>query len=375
MKWLSFRVLFSYAFSCLQSNYYEIALEKILDNMTKAFYCEFIVKDFKGGSCIMKKVFVVLMMVALIAGSAFAQGSAEKSSTPELKVVAFTCQDLGNPFFKLMGDAVTTAAKKINPDCQVIIQSGDNDLAKQSAQIDDFISAQADIIVLNACDSEGIAPAVRRAKEAGCVVIASDVTAAGGVDATMTSDNIDAGRLVAQYIVDRLGPKGGNVIAIVGDPVSATLDRYKGMKEVFAKHPEIKVLSEDQNGKGRRELSMNLLTDLLTKFPKVDAVWGCNDPTALGCELAIRQAGRQNEMFVVGVDGSPDAANSMAQPNSIFAATSAQDPYYMAYHAVEVGWDVMNGKKPEKEIELIPVHLITQEDVKNGYTGWSIPKN
>ncbi len=322
----------------------------------------------------MKKTFVIVLVLALLVTSVFAQGQGEKSATPELKVVAFTCQDLGNPFFKLMGDAVTTAAKKINPNCKVIIQSGDNDLAKQSAQIDDFISAQADIIVLNACDSEGIAPAVRRAKEAGIVVIASDVTAAGGVDATMTSDNVAAGRLVAQYIVDKLGSAGGNVIAIVGDPVSATLDRYTGMKEVFAKNPQIKVLSEDQNGKGRRELSMNLLTDLLTKYPSVDAVWGCNDPTALGCELAIRQAGRQNEMFVVGVDGSPDAAASMILPDSIFEATSAQDPYYMAYHAVEVGWDVMNGKKPANEIELIPVSIITQEDVKNGYTGWAIPK-
>ena len=86
--------------------------------------------------------------------------------------------------------------------------------------------------------------------------------------------------------------------------------------------------------------------------------------------LAIKQANREKEMFVVGVDGSPDAADAMKQPGSIFAASAAQDPYYMAYHAVEVGWQVMNGKKPANPTELIPVKLITQDDVRAGYSGW-----
>ncbi|NMB26352.1 MAG: substrate-binding domain-containing protein, partial [Firmicutes bacterium] len=220
---------------------------------------------------------------------------------------------------------------------------------------------------------EGIAPAVRRAKEAGIVVIASDVTAAGGVDATMTSDNFQAGYIVAKYIAERLNGEG-NVVAIVGDPVSASLDRKMGFDACMAEYPGLKVLSDTQNGKGRRELSMNLMSDLLTAFPKIDAVWGVNDPTALGAELAIKQAKRADEMFVVGVDGSPDAAESQKLKDSIFAATAAQDPYYMAYHAVEVGWEVMNGNPPEIETELIPVRLITQEDVAQGYTGWAIPE-
>ena len=189
----------------------------------------------------------------------------------------------------------------------------------------------------------------------------------------MTSDNYQAGALVAQYIVDRLKGKG-NVVAIVGDPVSASLDRKNGFDAVMAKNPGMKVLSDNQNGKGRRELSMNLMTDLLTAFPKVDAVWGVNDPTALGAMLAIRQAKRDKEMFVVGVDGSPDAAVAMKEKGSIFNASSAQDPYYMAYHAVEVGWQVMNGKKPANPTELIPVKLITQKEIAAGYTGWAIPK-
>lgn len=309
---------------------------------------------------------MALVLVFALSFSAFAE--------VELKTVAFTCQDLQNPFFKLMGDAVRKAARDIGgDDVRVLVESADNDLSKQFRQIDDFIAAGAQIIVLNACDSEGIAPAVRRAKEAGIVVIASDVTAAGGVDATMTSDNYQAGYIVAKYIAEKLNGQG-NVVAINGDPVSASLDRKKGFDDAMAEYPGINILSDTQNGKGRRELSMNIMTDLLTAFPKIDAVWAVNDPTALGAELAIKQAKRDDEMFVVGVDGSPDAAQSMMQEDSIFEATAAQDPYYMAYHAVEVGWQILNGNPPEVRTELIPVQLITKEDVANGYTGWSIPE-
>jgi len=314
-----------------------------------------------------KKGLLVVILTALFSLVAF--------SEVELKTVAFTCQDLGNPFFKLMGDAVTQAAKDIGGEnVRVLVASADNDLNKQFTQIDDFIIAGAQIIVLNAADSAGIAPAVRRAKEAGVIVIASDVSAEGGVNYTLTSNNYQAGYIVAEYIAEKLEGKG-NVVAIIGDPVSASLDRKKGFDDVMSKYPDLNVLSDSQNGKGRRELSMILMSDLLTAFPHIDAVWAVNDPTAIGAELAIKQSGRANEIFVVGVDGSPEVVAAMKEGGSIIEATAAQDPWYMAYHAVEVGWQILNGNIPEEKIELVPVQLVTKEDVLSGkYTGWPVPE-
>ncbi|MFZ0504408.1 MAG: hypothetical protein WAM44_11895, partial [Chthoniobacterales bacterium] len=57
-------------------------------------------------------------------------------------------------------------------------------------------------------------------------------------------------------------------------------------------------------------------------------------------------------------------------PNSLVAVTAAQDPYTMAEKAVSVGYDIMNGKKPESPTILIPVQLITKENV-NTYQGWT----
>ena len=111
------------------------------------------------------------------------------------------------------------------------------------------------------------------------------------------------------------------------------------------------------------------MTDLLTAFPKIDAVFAINDPTAIGCDLAAIQANRK-DFFIVGIDGSPDVVPFLKDPNSLIAATAAQDPYTMAEKAVEIGYNIMNGKKPEQQLTLIPVELITKENV-NQYKGWT----
>jgi ribose transport system substrate-binding protein len=138
---------------------------------------------------------------------------------------------------------------------------------------------------------------------------------------------------------------------------------------VFKKYPDIKILSQDQNALGSPEGGLRMMTDLQTSYSHLDAVFAINDPTALGCHLAASRAGR-HDFFIVGVDGSPEAVAALKSKESLLDATAAQDPYAMAQKAVEVGYDIMQGKKPEKDTILIPVRLITRDNV-NEYTGWT----
>jgi ribose transport system substrate-binding protein len=134
-------------------------------------------------------------------------------------------------------------------------------------------------------------------------------------------------------------------------------------------HPDIKILSKDQNSLGTRDGGLRVMTDLLTAFPKIDAVFAINDPAAIRSDLAARQAQRK-DLFVVGVDGSPDAVNALKEPGSLFAATAAQDPFAMAQKATQIGYEIMNGKPPESKTILIPVTLVTREDVSK-FQGWT----
>ncbi len=279
----------------------------------------------------------------------------------QVKRVGVTVGSLGNPGFVVMGEGVTESATKHFPGCEVVVVSGDYDLSKQSQQIDDFISAGMDVIVLNAVDVSGMAPAVRRAKEAGIIVVAMDVGAEGGVDATVTSDNIAAGRLPAQYIVDKLNGKG-NVVILNGPPVTAIMDRVEGAREVFKKYPGITIVSDNQNGLAQRDESYRIMGDLLTAHPEINGVFGINDPTSLGCELAIKQAGRK-DIIITAVDGHPDGIDAVKAPGSFYLATAAQQIKNLGYMSMEVAAGLAKGRKLLNDTVLIPVKLLTKENV------------
>lgn len=318
----------------------------------------------------MKKLVLAALCALIAVGGAFANGQAQGGKGKPLAVAA-TFGDLGNPFFYTMGKGVEDAAKKIDPNAKVTVVSSGYDLNTQVGQIDTFIAAGVDMIILNAADTKGIAPAVKKAKAAGIIVVAADVDAEGGVDATVTSNNFQAGQQSGEYIAKRLGGKG-NVVIVNGPPVSAVIDRVNGCKEVLAKYPDIKILSENQNAGGNREGGLRVMTDLLTAFPKIDAVFAINDPTGIGCELAMKQAKREKEMFVVGVDGAPDAEVALKVADGSFAASASQDPYTMATKAVQTAWEIKGGTKPAQPKILIPTTLITRDNLAS-YKGWTKP--
>ncbi|NNI90312.1 ABC transporter substrate-binding protein [Pasteurella multocida] len=305
------------------------------------------------------KTLAVSLMLAM---APFAQAK-------ELKSIGVTVGDLANPFFVQIAKGAELKAKELAGDkVNVVSVSSGYDLGQQVAQIDNFIAAKTDMIILNAADSKGIGPAVERARKAGIVVVAIDV-AADGADATVTSNNYQAGEIACQTIVEKLNGKG-NVVIINGPPVSAVQDRVQGCQDVFAKHADIKVLSHNQNAKGSREGGLEVMTSLLIAHPKIDAVFAINDPTAIGADLAAKQAQR-NEFFIMGVDGSPDGEEALKLSDSLFRGTPAQDPQVMAAEAVKIGYDILQGKPAPKDPVLIPVHLITRDNIKD-YKGWTV---
>ena len=123
----------------------------------------------------MARQVAALVLAIGLAGPAFGQ--------KKLNSVAVTVRDLGNPFFVQIAHGAPDQAKKINPAVKFTAQSSNYDVNTQANQIDNFISTGDQLLILNAADSKGIAPAVIRAKAAGMTVVAVDVAADGGVDA------------------------------------------------------------------------------------------------------------------------------------------------------------------------------------------------
>lgn len=307
------------------------------------------------------KLFMTTALVATM-GLSLALPAAAK----DLKSVGISVGLLGNPFFVATIKGIEDAAKKINPDVQVTSVSADYDLNKQVSQIDNFIASGVDIIMLNAVDASAIAPAVKRAQDAGIVVAAFDVSAPGA-DVTVMTNNVQAGEKACQYIVDAIGGKG-NVIIINGPQSSSIIDRVTGCKNVLTQHPEITILSDDQNGQGSRDGGLNVMQSLLTRFDSVDAVFAINDPTGIGAELAAKQLQRTN-FIITAVDGAPDIESALAG-DSMVKASASQDPYIMAGMALDMGYKVLQGEKPDPATILLEPELITKDNLAT-YKGWT----
>ncbi|NHC39810.1 ABC transporter substrate-binding protein [Bacillus sp. MM2020_1] len=287
----------------------------------------------------------------------------DKSNTEKKLKIGLTVPNLSNPFFVAMSKGAKEVASKYN--AEVTTVSADQDLAKQTAQIEDFITKKVDLILLSPFDSAGIAGAVSEAKAAGIPVVALDGFAEGGIDSVVMSDNVQAGKLAAEYLVKQLNGKG-NIVIIDGPPVSAVTDRIKGFNEVIKKYPDIKVVAK-QNGEGNREKALTVMEGTLTANKKIDAVFTINDEEAVGVQIAQEQASRQNEFFVVSVDGAPSAVDALKKGGS-FAGTSAQFPNQMVIDGVALALKVIDGKKVDSKV-LIPTKFITKDNV-DSYSGW-----
>jgi ribose transport system substrate-binding protein len=310
-----------------------------------------------------KSLFALAVIAAALAAPA------AQAQQKQIKSVGITLGSLGNPFFVSLAKGAEAKVKQYSPNAKVNALSADYDLNKQFSQIDGFIASGTDMILVNAVDAKAIEPALQKAKKAGIVVVGVDV-AANGADATVQTNNVQAGEIACQYIVEKLGGKG-NVIIQNGPQVSAVIDRVNGCKTVLKKSPDIKILSDDQDAKGSREGGLNVMQNHLTRFPKVDAVFAINDPQAIGTDLAARQLNRKN-IVITSVDGAPDIETALKSDTQVQASAS-QDPYMIAQKAVEIGYDIMNGKKPAEPMTLLPSTLITRTNVKD-YKGWQAPR-
>ncbi|KAE9658056.1 ABC transporter substrate-binding protein [Pseudomonas fluorescens] len=305
----------------------------------------------------LKHLFPVVALAALMSQAVEAR---------ELKALGISMGSLGNPYFVTLADGATARAKELNPSVKVTSVSADYDLSKQFSQIDNFISSKVDLILINAVDPSAMASAIKKARDAGIVVVAVDVDAKG-VNATVQTDNVEAGKLACQYLVDKLSGKG-NVIIQNGPQVTAVTDRVKGCKAALAGAPEIKVLSDDQDGKGSREGGLNVMQGYLTRFAKIDGLFAINDPQAIGSDLAAKQLKRSG-IIITSVDGAPDIENALKTDTQIQASAS-QDPWAMAQTAVNVGNDILNDKAPAEAVTLLTPKLITRDNVGT-YSGWS----
>lgn len=251
--------------------------------------------------------------------------------------IGFSASTLNNAFFVGLKLGVEKGAKEQGFD---LVQTNANGDAQQ--QVNDatnLLSQGITALVLNPIDSKAIIPAVEKANQMGIPVYTLDRGSDGGkITSFVASDNVALGATGAKWIADQLkaryGSPKGNVVDLIGlVGTTAATDREKGFSDEIAKYPDIKVVAR-QEGAFDQEKSLNVMTNILQKYPQIDAVFGANDDNTVGAEKAIDNAGRykplgdKDHIMVIGADGTAQALSAIRAGKQ--DATISQNPIEMA---------------------------------------------
>ena len=251
-----------------------------------------------------------------------------------------------------------------------LLEAADAD--SQAQQIEQIIPEQPDALVVLPQDGEALTPVAQKAEAAGIPVINVDrlFTSPDAATATILGDNYQIGVQAADYISTELDCQG-NVVEIQGlAGISVTEERSKGFTEQLAKVcPDggIEVVAS-QPGDFNPDTGLKVMENILQSEDQIDAVYTHDDDMAQGVVQAIRNAGREDEMFLTGVGGS-EAAMQQIEEGGLYRATFLYNPS-MAASAVTMARLIALGEGFEELVPpevprqvIVPAAAVTQDNV------------
>ncbi|MBK0418367.1 substrate-binding domain-containing protein [Leucobacter sp. CSA1] len=239
--------------------------------------------------------------------------------------------------------------------------SASGDVSTQASQMEQYVNAGVDAIIIVPVQADSLGPQVEAAKAAEIPVIAVNTALSGTeVDASVQPDDVAAGEQEAQMMVDELGGEG-NVVVLQGPLGSSPeLDRGEGIDNVLAENPGMTVLAKD-TANWKRDEAVNKMKNWISGFgDEIDGVISQNDDMALGAIQALREAG-MTDIPVVGIDGIEDGLKAVEAGEMI--GTSLQHGTVELATGLAVAAKVVRGE----EVDTEPVYVmpaITADNVE-----------
>jgi len=311
-----------------------------------------------------KKINLLIMVVFVLSIILICTSLSFAAKKPEDVKISLIVKNFVNPYFIAMGDGAEAAAEKYGVVLEQYAPERPDDVEQQIRIVEDIIQRKDDGIVIVPVDSQGIVPGILKANQMGVPIVVADTRAEGGdYIAFVGVDSIGAAKLVADWGAKKLNGKG-NVVILEGTPGSGTgIDKVFGFQWVVKQYPDM-VLLDSQTAMFNRVKGMELMENYLTRFPKIDGVFACNDQMSLGAIEAIEASGRADEMIVVSINGEPDALQAIKDGK--MDATLYLDPYGQSYAATELLIrNILYDEVSEEKVVFLDLsmNLITEDNV------------
>ncbi|CAO95062.1 ribose ABC transporter substrate-binding protein RbsB [Erwinia tasmaniensis] len=288
-----------------------------------------------------------LTVLAVLLGATLSANALAKET------IALVVSTLNNPFFVSLKEGAQKEADKLG--YNLVVLDSQNNPAKELANVQDLTVRGTKLLLINPTDSDAVGNAVKMANRANIPVITLDrVATHGKVVSHVASDNRAGGKLAGDYIAQKAG-EGAKIIELQGIAgTSAARERGEGFKQAADAH-KFTILAS-QPADFDRTKGLNVMQNLLTAHPDVQAVFAQNDEMALGALRALQTAGK-TDVAVVGFDGTPDGIKAVQ--GGKLAATVAQLPEQIGAVGVETADKVLKGQQVQA-INPVELKLVTR---------------
>lgn len=267
--------------------------------------------------------------------------------------IALVISTLNNPFFVSLKEGAQKKADELG--YQLIVLDSQNNPAKELSNVQDLTIRGTNIILINPTDSDSVGNAVSIANKAKIPVITLDRAAnKGEVVSHIASDNVAGGKMAGDFIAEKIGTDA-KIIQLEGIAgTSAARERGKGFAESMVSH-KFKLLAS-QPADFDRTKGMNVMQNLITAQPGVQAVFAQNDEMALGAMRALQIAGKR-DVLIVGFDGTNDGIKAVEAGR--LGATIAQQPEEIGSIGIIMADKILKGEKVAANVP-VALKLITK---------------
>ena len=279
-------------------------------------------------------------------GDSGSSGDGEKKYT-----IGLSQGTMNHPFRVAMVDENVAYAEENYPEFEVIATDGQNDSVTQAQDVEDLLARGIDLLIISPLTSDALTPVCQKAMDQGIPVVTLDRNVECDVTCFIGAENKPMGVASADKLAEALDGKG-KIVEIQGTAgASATIDRHDGFAEQLeAEYPDMEIIAT-QYCDYLREDAMTFMDDTLQRFGpgEIDAIYCHNDEMALGALEALRAAGREEEeILIVGMDGSEDAFKEIEAGNMFFTVFYP----YCAPEGMQAAYEILEGDGVDARWEL-----------------------
>jgi len=308
-----------------------------------------------------RRVLALLAVAGLVAAACGDDGNGGDAGGADEPLDVVLIQGVaGDEFYITMDCGAQAAAEELGVNYSV---QGPNefDPTEQIPIVEAVVAQQPDAILIAPTERTALIGPLQAAQDAGITVVLVDTIVDDeniGVSRIAT-DNVEGGRVAGEALVDLIGGEGTVFVNTTQPGVSTVEERQQGFEEVIEGEPGIEYLGAEFNNDDPTRAAQ-ITSAVLAANPELAGIFATNLFSAEGAATALRDAGAQEQVQIVGFDASPGQVDQLEE--GLVQALVAQNPREIGFQGVQTAVAALRGEDFEEQITT-PLTVVTQDNL------------